>query len=94
MIFFLDANIPMYAAGGEHPYKAPCLRIMAAAASGQLECVMMPSLASPGTTRWKWLDGFTHNGLMPRRNRRPNTLTLAPPIEGEGIGNRSHTHEG
>ena len=25
---FIDANIPIYAAGGDHPYKEPCARIL------------------------------------------------------------------
>ena len=27
---FIDANIPIYAAGREHPYKEPCIRILTA----------------------------------------------------------------
>jgi predicted nucleic acid-binding protein len=33
---FVDANIPMYAAGAEHPLKRPCLAILEAIARGQL----------------------------------------------------------
>ena len=29
---FIDANIPIYAAGREHPYKAPCARVLMLAA--------------------------------------------------------------
>ena len=29
---FIDANIPIYAAGREHPYKAPCARVLMMAA--------------------------------------------------------------
>ena len=25
---FIDANVPMYAAGSEHPLRAPCIRVM------------------------------------------------------------------
>ena len=25
---FIDANVPIYAAGGDHPYKEPCARIL------------------------------------------------------------------
>ena len=28
MAAFIDANIPIYASGREHPYKAPCARIL------------------------------------------------------------------
>ena len=34
---FIDANIPMYAAGGDHPLKSPCVAILEAAAKGKLE---------------------------------------------------------
>jgi len=36
---FVDANIPMYAAGAEHPLKAPCLRVLEAAARGYVAAV-------------------------------------------------------
>ena len=29
---FIDANIPIYAGGREHPYKAPCLQVLRVAA--------------------------------------------------------------
>ncbi len=29
---FIDANVPVYAAGGEHPYKEPCSRVLRMAA--------------------------------------------------------------
>ena len=29
---FIDANVPIYAAGGDHPYKGPCARILRMAA--------------------------------------------------------------
>ena len=27
-VVFIDANVPIYAAGREHPYKGPCTRIL------------------------------------------------------------------
>ena len=36
---FIDANIPMYAAGADHPMKVPCVAILEAAAKGKLEAV-------------------------------------------------------
>jgi uncharacterized protein len=36
---FIDANIPMYAAGADHPLKTPCIAILEAAAKGKLEAV-------------------------------------------------------
>jgi len=33
---FVDANVPMYAAGADHPYRAPCTRVMAQVLRGEL----------------------------------------------------------
>ena len=30
---FIDANVPIYAAGGDHPYKEPCARIISMVAA-------------------------------------------------------------
>lgn len=35
----LDVNVPMYAAGREHPLRAPAQRVILAVASGELEAV-------------------------------------------------------
>ena len=37
---FLDVNIPMYAAGSEHPYKAACVWVMNQIADGELNVVI------------------------------------------------------
>lgn len=37
MKVFIDTNIPMYAAGKDHPLKASCLEIMTSVANGALE---------------------------------------------------------
>jgi len=36
---FVDTNIPMYAAGKEHPYRDPCRSIIRAIASGSVDAV-------------------------------------------------------
>jgi predicted nucleic acid-binding protein len=33
----LDSNIPMYAAGHDHPYRAPCQELLARALAGRLD---------------------------------------------------------
>lgn len=38
-LYFIDANIPMYAAGTEHPLKASCVAILEAIAQGELAAV-------------------------------------------------------
>jgi hypothetical protein len=37
--YFIDANIPMYAAGAEHPLKRPCIAILEAIAHDELAAV-------------------------------------------------------
>ena len=38
--YFLDVNVPMYAAGKEHPYKASCVRVLTEIANGRLSAVI------------------------------------------------------
>jgi len=47
---FVDANIPMYAAGAEHPLKRPCVAILEAIARGRL----------PGVTSVEVLQEILH----------------------------------
>ncbi len=39
-IVFLDANVVMYAVGGEHPYRLPCQKVMVAIASDALRAAI------------------------------------------------------
>jgi len=38
-LLMLDSNIPMYAAGEEHPYRTPCRRVLERIVAGELEAV-------------------------------------------------------
>ena len=38
--YFLDVNIPMYAAGAEHPLKAPCIAVLQKAVDGEIELLI------------------------------------------------------
>jgi len=38
--YFLDVNIAMYAAGAEHPLKAPCAAVLQMAVDGQIDIVI------------------------------------------------------
>ncbi len=38
--FFLDVNVPMYAAGKAHPYKEPCAWVLTEIANGRLEAII------------------------------------------------------
>lgn len=35
----VDSNVPMYAAGQEHPYRGPCQRVLERIVAGELEAV-------------------------------------------------------
>ncbi|HEY3080095.1 MAG TPA: hypothetical protein VGM69_09330 [Chloroflexota bacterium] len=37
--YFIDANVPMYAVGADHPLKRPCLAVLRAVARGDLLAV-------------------------------------------------------
>ena len=39
-ILFVDVNVPMYAAGADHPLREACVRIMTAIATGELTAVI------------------------------------------------------
>lgn len=39
-VVFLDANVVMYAVGGEHPYRLPCQKVMAAVADNTLNAAI------------------------------------------------------
>ena len=38
-VTFIDANVPIYAAGREHPYREPCIRVLAAVNDNPAEFV-------------------------------------------------------
>jgi len=38
-LVMLDSNIPMYAAGQDHPYRIPCRRVLERIVAGELEAV-------------------------------------------------------
>jgi predicted nucleic acid-binding protein len=38
-LHFIDANVPMYAAGAQHPLREPCLAILRAIAGGELAAI-------------------------------------------------------
>ncbi len=38
-LMMVDSNVPMYAAGQEHPYRNPCRRVLERIVAGELEAV-------------------------------------------------------
>ncbi len=61
--FFLDVNVPMYAAGAHHPYKAACTWLMQEVAAGRLIVAMDTEIIQEVLHRYgsiqKWETGIT-----------------------------------
>jgi predicted nucleic acid-binding protein len=38
-VHFIDVNVPMYAAGGPHPLRTPCIDVLQAVVQGDIEAV-------------------------------------------------------
>jgi len=59
---FIDANIPMYAAGAKHPLKYPSLQILEAAATGKIAAVTNTEVIQEIMHRYASLN-FREKGL-------------------------------
>ena len=59
---FIDANVPIYAAGGRHPYKEPCARILRMVAEAPQPFVtdseVLQELMHRYLATGRWLLGF------------------------------------
>ncbi len=53
---FIDANIPMYAAGAEHPLKSPSLQVLEAIARGKIAAVTNTEVIQEIMHRYAALD--------------------------------------
>ena len=58
---FIDANVPIYAAGGDHPYKEPCSRVLRMAAAEPQQFVtdseVLQELMHRYLASGRWLHG-------------------------------------
>lgn len=68
MPVFLDSNVFLYAAGGDHPLRAPCRRILVRLADGTLEA----------TTSTEVVQELIH--VLGRRGLRHEALRLATSV--------------
>jgi predicted nucleic acid-binding protein len=73
---FLDTNIFMYAAGQEHPLKAPCVGILRRVASEELEAVTSTEVLQEILSRYGAVGSF-HGTLQDLLKQRVQTLTLS-----------------
>jgi len=80
---FLDVNVPMYAAGKDHPHKAACIRCMSLIAEEELNVVINSEVLQEVLHRYSRL-GLRGKGIMLARN----LITLVPvvlPVRREDI---------
>jgi predicted nucleic acid-binding protein len=62
MTVFLDVNLFIYAAGGEHPFKAPSVRLIDQVANGSVEAVADAEVVQELVYRY-WRRGALDQGL-------------------------------
>jgi hypothetical protein len=62
-VYFLDANIFMYAAGTAHIYKTPCVRILAEVEAGHLQAAINTEIAQEILYRYSHI-GLADKGLQ------------------------------
>ena len=80
---FLDVNIPMYAAGEDHPLRAPCVKCMTLIAEGKLDVVINAEILQEILHRYSRI-GLKRKGLLLARN----LALLVPailPVTGEDM---------
>lgn len=86
--FFLDVNIPMYAAGTDHPYRAACVWVMHEVAEGRLAVAIDTEIIQEILHRYsaiqQWKVGLT---------MAVNLLDLVPRVHPVDIGDIYRTIE-
>jgi predicted nucleic acid-binding protein len=75
--YFLDANIFMYAAGAEHPYKAPCVEILARVEVGELQGIINTEILQEMLYRYSRLK-LPQKGVQLCREILAYSLTILP----------------
>jgi len=71
----LDVNVPMYAAGGEHPYKAACAWVMREVAAGRLEAAIDAEIIQEVLYRYGALGCWQIGAVIARE-----LLTIVPHV--------------
>ena len=73
--YFLDVNVPMYAAGKEHPYKESCVWILTEIANGRLDVVVDAEIIQEILYRYGAIQQWQVGEQMAR-----NLLDLVPTV--------------
>ena len=74
-IYFLDVNVPMYAAGAEHPNRAACVWVMTAVAHGILNALVDAEIVQEIYHRYGALNQWAAADKM-----ASSLLRLLPPV--------------
>lgn len=82
-MILIDANILMYAAGAEHPSKAPSLRLLEAIAEGRVEGVLDAEVLQEVLHRYRAI-GRWHDGRLVFDSAR-RIFSVVLPIEAEVV---------
>lgn len=81
-MILVDANILMYAAGAEHPHKAPAARWLSAVARGEIEAALDAETLQEILHRYRaigrWRDGRQVYDLA--RQLFPEVIAISAPI--------------
>jgi predicted nucleic acid-binding protein len=72
---FLDVNVPMYAAGGDHPHKAACVWIMTELTAGRLNVVIDTAIIQEILYRFGALKSWARGTAL-----AGSLLTLVPDV--------------
>ncbi|GJM42539.1 MAG: hypothetical protein DHS20C20_28210 [Ardenticatenaceae bacterium] len=73
--YFLDVNVPMYAAGKAHPYKESCIGVLTEIANGRIEAVISSEIIQEVLYRFGAIDEWQTGVQMAR-----NLMDLVPNV--------------
>ena len=82
-MILVDANIPMYAAGSDHPYKQPSLAFLEAVATGRIEAALDAEVLQEILHRYRAIKRWSDGRLVFDRCRTIFDVVL--PIEAEVV---------
>jgi len=75
--YFLDVNVPMYAAGKDHPYKKSCVWVLTEVANGRLNAVISSEIIQEILYRYGAL-GQAQVGVQMAQNLMDLVPTVLP----------------
>jgi hypothetical protein len=69
-VILVDANILMYAAGAEHPYKAPSVQLLEKVADGSVDAALDAEVLQEVLHRYRAIDRWADGGKVYDHARR------------------------